>query len=140
MYQHLLVTTDGSQLSSRSIVSAIELAKSVGARVTGLHVVVDTLVAAGIGKSLRGPDEPVKAAEQYLHEISHRAALAGVPCECAYAFGTWAHEEIVKATQTKGCDLIHMASQGKGMIAGLFLGSETSKVVAKGKVPVLVYR
>jgi len=49
MYQHLLVTTDGSQLSSRSIVSAIELAKSVGARVTGLHVVVDTLVAAGIG-------------------------------------------------------------------------------------------
>ena len=54
--------------------------------------------------------------------------------------GIWAHEEIVKVAQTKGCDLIHMASQGKGMIAGLFLGSETSKVVAQSKVPVLVYR
>jgi nucleotide-binding universal stress UspA family protein len=103
MFPHLLVTADGSQRSPWSIASAIDLAKPLGARVTGLHVVADTLVAAVIGVSLRDPDEPVEAA------------------------------------QSKGCDLIHMASQGKGMIAGLFLGSETSKVVAQGTVPVLVY-
>ncbi len=140
MYKHILLPTDGSDLSARSIPRAIELAKALGARVTGLCVVVETLVAAGIGKSLRDKDAPIAAAKEYLDVIAKEAARSGVPYECCYVVGTWAHEEIVKVAQNKGCDLIHMASRGKGMIEGLLLGSEADKVMVQSKVPVLIYR
>ncbi len=140
MYKHILLPTDGSELSEKSIAAAMELARAVGARVTGLSVVVDTLVAAGIGKSLRDQDEPLRAAEAHLSAISRQAARNGVACECYYVVGTWPHDEIVRAAEQKGCDLIHMASHGKGLIAGLLLGSEASKVVTHSKVPVLIYR
>jgi len=140
MYKHLLLPTDGSDLSNRSAASALELAKAIGARVTSLCVVVDTPVAAGIGKVMRNKDEPVKAAQQYLATVSDMAARSGVPCESYYVTAAWPHDEIVKAAQNKGCDLIYMGSQGKGAIEGLFLGSEAAMVVKKSTVPVLLYR
>ena len=39
MFKHLLLTTDGTILSERAIHVGIELARSLGARVTALHVV-----------------------------------------------------------------------------------------------------
>jgi len=49
-------------------------------------------------------------------------------------------EGIIRATKTKRCDLIVMASHGRRGIAGLLLGSETTKVLTHSKVPVLVCR
>jgi nucleotide-binding universal stress UspA family protein len=140
MYKHILLPTDGSDLSKQAIASALELAAAIGARVTVLCVVVDTPVAAGIGKAMRDKDEPVKAAEQDLAAIGKQATQKGVPHECYYVVAPWPHEEIVKAAQTKGCDLIFMASKGKGAIAGLFLGSEADKVAKHSMVPVLLHR
>ena len=45
MYQHILLPTDGSDLSAAAIKSALQLARLLGARVTGLCVVVEPLVA-----------------------------------------------------------------------------------------------
>jgi nucleotide-binding universal stress UspA family protein len=39
MFKHLLVPTDGSPVSERAITSAMQLAKKIGAQVTGFHVV-----------------------------------------------------------------------------------------------------
>jgi nucleotide-binding universal stress UspA family protein len=91
MYKHLLLPTDGSDLSNQSAASAIELAKAVGARVTLLCVVVDTPVAAGIGKVMRDKDEPVKAAQQHLATISEQPNPArglGVPEETTDLWAT----------------------------------------------------
>ena len=38
------------------------------------------------------------------------------------------------------CDLVCMASHGRKGVAGLLIGSETSKVLTHSKVPVLVLR
>ena len=38
MYQHILLPIDGSELFNKAIPQGIELARSIGARVTGLHV------------------------------------------------------------------------------------------------------
>ena len=38
MHTHILIPTDGSELSSRTVEYGVALAKSVGARVTGLTV------------------------------------------------------------------------------------------------------
>ena len=39
MYKHILIPTDGSRLSEEAAATAIRMAKSLGARVTVLHVV-----------------------------------------------------------------------------------------------------
>jgi nucleotide-binding universal stress UspA family protein len=49
-------------------------------------------------------------------------------------------EGILKAARGKRCDLIVMASHGRRGIAGLLLGSETTKVLTHSKIPVLVCR
>ena len=49
-------------------------------------------------------------------------------------------EAIIDAATQSGCDLIFMASHGRRGLSALLLGSETSKVLAHAKVPVLVYR
>ena len=38
MYKHILIPTDGSPLSARAVAAGVELAKVLGARVTGLFV------------------------------------------------------------------------------------------------------
>ena len=38
MYKHILVPTDGSKLSARAVKQAEQFAKSVGAKLTALHV------------------------------------------------------------------------------------------------------
>ena len=40
--------------------------------------------------------------------------------------------------KSKGCDLIVMASHGRRGLKKLWLGSQTSEVLADGSVPVLV--
>ncbi|MBI2291508.1 MAG: universal stress protein, partial [Betaproteobacteria bacterium] len=41
MFKHVLIPTDGSELSQKAIRIGIELAKFHGARVTGVHAIPD---------------------------------------------------------------------------------------------------
>jgi nucleotide-binding universal stress UspA family protein len=54
--------------------------------------------------------------------------------------GDLPYEEIINAARKRKCDLIMMASHGRRGMAGLLLGSETSKVLTHSKIPVLVVR
>ena len=47
-------------------------------------------------------------------------------------------EAIVAAAKERNCDLIVMASHGRGGIASVVLGSVTIKVLTHTKIPVLV--
>ena len=38
MYKHILLPTDGSKLSAKAVKQGIQFAKSIGAKVTALHV------------------------------------------------------------------------------------------------------
>ena len=81
------------------------------------------------------------AVEGVLAGLSLAAAqAAGVACECFYVHGETPHEEIIKAAESRGCDLIVMASHGRRGMSALLLGSETQKVLTHSKIPVLVYR
>jgi nucleotide-binding universal stress UspA family protein len=68
------------------------------------------------------------------------AAEGGVACETVSVEHEHPYLAILETTGGKGCDLIVMASHGRGGIAGLILGSETTKVLTHGKIPVLVHR
>ena len=147
MYRNILVPVDGSPLARNAAKEAVAFAKGQGAKVIGFYVapeyqpnVYADFVPATFISPKEYEDMVEKTAEKYLAAVEKAAAAAGVPCTVAHTMSDLPYEEIVKAAQRMKCDLIFMASHGRSGIAKLLLGSQTSKVLAHSKVPVLVHR
>ena len=147
MFKNILVPTDGSTLSLKAIRRAVQLAKEQKATVMGFYVAPEWQPDRYGESTLTGFVSPAqhaaivkKTAERYLGAVRKAAAAAGVRCECRHVLGSYPYEEIIKAVQRNRCDLIVMASHGRRGISRLLLGSETSKVLAHSKIPVLVVR
>lgn len=138
LYKHILLPTDGSELSGRAIEHGVALAKALGARVTGLSVVLPAHAPAGVGTAILGEHVLESAAADYLEVIADAARAAGVEFECFYASGDSPHEEIVAAAEKRGCDLICMGSHGRRGLAAILMGSQTSSILAESRIPVLV--
>ncbi len=147
MFKHILVPTDGSELSARAIQSAIKCAKAVNAKVTGFYA-MPSLGMPQLGDSaLLNPayqtefeELSKKNAAEYLAVIEKQARADGVPYEGLTVASDSPYEAIVKAAESKGCDLIFMASHGRKGVAGVLVGSETAKVLTHCTIPVLVCR
>jgi nucleotide-binding universal stress UspA family protein len=147
MFKHILVPTDGSQLSSDTVKRAIAFAKETGAKVTFFFAKPDYPVAFyGEGALIdpTTPDKFAEMAEQQAKEIlaAHEATAKaeGVVSAAMSSVSDIPYEAIIAAAEEAGADLIFMASHGRRGISGLLLGSETQKVLTHSKIPVLVYR
>jgi nucleotide-binding universal stress UspA family protein len=148
MFKHILVSTDGSKLSGKAIRTAVNLAGATGANLTGVFVMAPWAPAVyGEGAMYSPALSPTRYKE--IAEREARKALAAVEIEArtggvqyASAMLTAASpwEGIVQSARTKRADLIVMASHGRRGLAGLVLGSETTKVLTHSKIPVLVCR
>lgn len=147
MFKHILVPTDGSQLSADTVKRAIDFARETGAKITFFFAKPDYPVAFyGEGALIdpTTPDKFAEMAEKQATEIlaTHEAAAkaAGVASTSSSAVSDVPYEAIIAAAEDSGADLIFMASHGRKGISGLLLGSETQKVLTHSKIPVLVYR
>jgi nucleotide-binding universal stress UspA family protein len=145
MYKHILIPTDGSALSASAIEQAIGLAKSLGAKVTGMTVSIpfhtfalDPSMVSDTAVQYKKHCE--ERAEKSLGAIRVAAKAAGVQCEVAHVTADQPYEGIIDTATSKGCDLIFMASHGRKGVSALVLGSETQKVLTHSKIPVLVSR
>src|SRR5450631_2136130 len=144
MYKHILLPTDGSELSKAAMKHGIALAKAIGAEVTAL--VVSTPLTSLVVEPSRvsGALEQYKAlvAEQtakYLDNVRNNARMAGVPCSVLCVEHDKPYEAIIDTARNSGCDLVVMASHGLRGVSAI-LGSETLKVLTHTSVPILVYR
>ena len=145
MYKHILVATDGSELSEGAIQQAIGLAKALQAKVTALTVIRpwrtvapgEIMVAFPETEYLEGAKV---AATKYLDVAKDAAAHENVSCETIWVEHEQPWQAIISTADAKKCDLIVMASHGRSGLAALFLGSETQKVLTHSKTPVLVCR
>ena len=81
-----------------------------------------------------------KDAAAAIAVVAKEGAAAGVPAAGVKSTNAQPWSAIVRAASAKKCDLIVMASHGRRGLAGLLLGSETTKVLTHTKVPVLVVR
>ncbi len=145
MFKHLLVPTDGSQASEAAIKKSIELAKTLQARVTGVHVIPEFRVLTYRTEMLEDTREQYDKesklqAAQFLAAIERVANEVGVACDTVSVTSDHPYEAIIKTAEDKGCDLIAMASHGRKGVKGFLLGSETQKVLVHTQMPVLVFR
>jgi len=145
MFKHILIPTDGSELSLLAVERGVQVALAFGAKVTGFHAIpafhtftyhADMLEATRAEYVASAKQSALKIL-QALRDIAERA---GVECDTQAATSDHPHEAIVHAAQACGCDLIVMASHGRRGLQGFLLGSETQKVLTHSKLPVLVLR
>ena len=149
MFRTILVPTDGSPLSAKAAKTAADLAKKFEAKLVGIYAIPPYTPPSG-GDGLIYYAEALspkvyeahmkKHAAKALEKVEKEAKAAGVECESLAVFEDAPWNAIVKAAKSKKCDLIVMASHGRRGIAGLLLGSETTKVLTHSKTPVLVCR
>lgn len=147
MYRHILVPSDGSELAAKAIHTAIGLAKSVAARITGVYAVpeyippVDAMVPVYQFPSKDEYERQAAAeADVVLRNLASACAAADVPCELVHGIDSHPYRLILATASERGCDLIVMASHGRRGISAMLLGSETQKVLTHGDTPVLVVR
>lgn len=147
MFKHILVPTDGSELSRATAKRAVAFAKEAGARITAFYAKPEYPIAYFGEGALIDPTTPEKFTEmanqqalQYLDELAAWCKEEDVPCDTVSATSDIPYEAIIEAAEKAGCDLIFMASHGRRGISGLLLGSETNKVLTHSRIPVLVYR
>jgi len=143
MYRHLMVPLDDSPLSADTVQQAVQLARSLGAKVTFFHAQAD-YGASSIGalERVMSPaafnDQMAGEARAIVAKAEVVARAAGVPYDAAVTTSDRPHEAILSIAEARGCDLIFMASHGRRGIKGLVLGSETQKVLQHTTIPVLV--
>jgi nucleotide-binding universal stress UspA family protein len=146
MYRHILIPTDGSELSHGAVQHGLSLAKAVGAKVTALTVegsfnvydVPASKVYEMSGSFAEHVERTKAHAEKILNSVAEEARSAGVTCDTVQVEQDNPYEAIIATAKQRGCDLIVMASHGRSGIAAIVLGSVTTKVLTHTKIPVLV--
>ena len=145
MYRHLLIATDGSDLSAKAIDQGIMLAKTLKARMTAITVfprfhtfAVDPMAVTDTPAQYQKDCDAL--GEKRLSSVRAAALAAGVRCDGVVVMHDDPYQAIIDAARETGCDLIVMASHGRRGVSALVLGSETTKVLTHSRIPVLVCR
>ncbi len=143
MYKRILIPTDGSHRSEEAIEKGILLAKTVGAKVTVLHVVPKTPIYAEYdytGATYKNfLNELEKFGMVMLMMVDEKYDDSGVEVETKLRKGNPSHE-ICKEAKEGVYDLIVMANRGLGEIKGYLMGSVSSKVVKYSDCSVLIVK
>lgn len=147
MYKNILVPTDGSALSRAAIAAAVKLAKATGAKVTAFYaappatpLVYENLLPVSYVTSGEHAAAIKKAVERHLGVAAKAAKAAGVKCKLVHVTSDFPADAILTTARKEKCDLIFIASHSRRGLARMLLGSETQKVIANAKIPVLVHR
>jgi len=134
--QSVLIPVDFSEASKAALQYAVDLVKSLGARLFLLHVPGTT------GENFEA-DFPVgrfeSAMKEQFGELLNQQNLKGLRPEFASRIGTPA-EEIVRYADARDVDLIIMGTHGRSGVAHLVMGSVAEQVVRTAPCPVLLIR
>ena len=118
MFKHILIATDGSELSERAIRLGVDLAKAVGARVTAVMVIwhVPALYYDVAGMGIPNQQLAQNASEFATRCLAVASDAAALPASIAKR-SAWRppdpYQAIIDAATANRCDLIVMASHGR---------------------------
>jgi len=142
MYDRLLVAVDHSEVTSRLLGAAQELALLSGGEVWLLHLREHEFAGKAPGGQGLPSVETSDAARADLDKAVRQLAEAGVKAHGEMRNTLFGHaaREIVNDAKARDVDTIIMGSRGRGDMAGLLVGSTAHKVMHLSDRPVLVVR
>jgi nucleotide-binding universal stress UspA family protein len=145
MYKKLLVPVDGSALSDRAMDESIALARQLNAAISAFVVEPDMPLPNAGTRPLayqRQMNAHETRTDTHAHEVlsqfGERARAAGVEFSGRHARTDEVDSAIARAADDLGCDMIVMATHGRGIFGELLFGSHTKRVLALSKLPLLV--
>ena len=136
MFRSILVAVDGSAHSARAVEEAIDLARSMGGRLTLLSVGAFPVVWPSPYQTVLSDAELEQAAQAVLDDAAAKVP-DDVPVATVARVGRPA-DEIVKRAKEGLHDLIVMGARGRGAMTSLLLGSVSHAVLNQSPGAVLI--
>src|SRR5262249_40320550 len=138
----------GSDVARKGVAQGLALGKALNAKATVITVTAPLKIDYG-GGQYWGYIPPQEGGEHFntagkdnggesLEKAREIATKLGISAEFLHIPNAHPAPAIIETAKSRGCDLIVMASHGRRGLKKLFLGSQTSTVLADGSVPVLV--
>jgi nucleotide-binding universal stress UspA family protein len=149
MYEHILVSSDGSTLAQLGVDHGLALAKLHGSKVTAVTVTEPLGGQFAFAGDLWTPSEAEiasydaaqrKIAERILVPIKAKAEEMGLAIETIHVPWRLVAGALLQVADEVGCDLIVMSSHGRTGMDRVMMGSQTAEVMNRAKVPVVVVR
>ena len=131
----ILVPTDFSASSEVALELACSTARAQGARLVLLHVAAFEMTEAGMMAVVMDPSYYKDALREFQDRVV--GPSPGFPVETSVREGT-AAEEILRAADDVGADLIVMGSHGRTGLGRLLMGSVAEEVTRRAECPVLL--
>lgn len=141
-FRTLLVATDFSEDADAAVAAAAELGRVLGSRLHLLHVyprVVDMFHTFGLDMPPPPVPEIRRSAAVRLDQDLKRIEDLGAEGEWHLREGA-AAEEIVRAAEEMGADLVVMGTRGRGGVPQAMAGSVAERVVRLASCPVLTLK
>jgi nucleotide-binding universal stress UspA family protein len=114
VYKHILIPTDGSDLSEEAIEHGVALAKALSAKVTAVTVSEPFHAAAFEPGFVNAYKEYITTlAAKYLRVAKDAATASGVTCDTVQIEHEQPYQAIIDTAEKRGCDVIVMASHGR---------------------------
>lgn len=146
MYQHLLVTLDGSAQAESVIPHAVDLARAMDASITFLRV-VDAIDSGWSERGAVGKGVPharlhapyARRAQAYLDGVVERLGDSRLRANALVRQGPPARQ-IIDTAREVGADAIAMATHSRRGVNKLVFGSVAEQVLHGARVPVLLVK
>jgi len=146
VFTNILVALDGSEVSQRALIEAVDQARIWNAKLqiiyTTTTIVLDSLSmdpTYRMTNTLEMERILEREGETVLESAKKICAEKGITVLTHMKYGDAGNEIIVLAEQEK-CDLIVIGSHGKSDLDRLLIGSVSSFVVTHNKVTTMVVR
>ena len=135
----ILVPLDGSKNSIRGLETAITLARSCGATITGIYSIyapphTEFRGVGSVGKSLN------VQVKKFMEEAKVLAAKNGIVFNEKIARGEIGYNIIKLAHGKSNFDMIVIGSRGRSSAKEMFFGSVSNYVIHTSKIPVVVVK
>ena len=142
MYKRILVPIDGSDMSTKALVAATQLAREGGGRLRLLNDFDAMAYLTGYEMSVQVLQQAREQADQVLDDGRAICESAGVPCDtrCVDIPGRRLGEVVADEARAFEADLVVVGSHGRRGLNRLLLGSGAEQVIRLAPVPVLVVR
>jgi len=150
MHEKILVPLDGSRIGEAALPNVADLACKLAAgadvEVVLLQVISDLTydfitddIAAQLPYNETDMEKIKNASQKYLDRLAKPLRDNGIKVATLVTDGH-AAEEIIKAAESTGANLIAMSTHGRSGLGRWALGSITDKVLRHSNVPVLTVR